>query len=139
MIYLAFVLGTLAILAGFVALTRYEVRYTVRFFASGREQLDAFAKRVEFIIENVDLAAFARDEVHHATNSIGHFFAHLSLQIVRWVERLLTRLVRYLRVQNEESLSPRENAREFVKTLSDFKDNLHAEHPDIDVLEIEVK
>ena len=139
MIYLAFVLGTVTLLVGFVALTKYEAQHGVRFFASPREQLDAFTKRVEFIIENVDLAAFARDEVHHATNNIGHFFAHLSLQVVRSVERLLTRLVRHLRVQNEESISPRENAREFVKTLSDFKDNLHAEHPDIDVLEVEVK
>ncbi|MCX6790084.1 MAG: hypothetical protein NTV60_00985 [Candidatus Kaiserbacteria bacterium] len=136
MIYLVLVVGTLLLLVGFIVLTEYERAHTVRFFAHEREQLDAFVKRIEFIIENVDLAAFMRDEVHHATNSIGHFFAHLSLQAVRAIERLLTRLVRYLRIQNEESTSPRENAREFVKTLSDFKDNLHATHPDIDVLEV---
>jgi len=87
---------------------------------------------MEFILENVDLGAFLRDEVRNAANRIGHAIANLSLQAVRATERLLTRVVRYLRVRHEVSAAPRESTREFVKTLSDFKENLKApEVPDI--------
>ncbi len=126
----------LALLAGFIALTRYEAKRGVRFFAAKRTWLDEGIERIEFIVEHVDLIAFARDEVRHAMTRLGHAIAHLSLQAVRSAERLLTRLVRYLRVQHEDEVAPRETAREFVKTLSEFKDGLNATHPDIDSLEV---
>lgn len=126
----------LALLAGFVALTRYETNRGARFFAAKRTWLDEGIERIEFIVEHVDLAAFARDEVRHAMTRFGHAIAHLSLQVVRATERLLTRLVRHLRVQHEDEVAPRETAREFVKTLSEFKDGLNATHPDIDSLEV---
>lgn len=126
----------LALLAGFVALTRYEANRGVRFFAARRAWLDESIERVEFIVEHVDLAAFARDEARHAMTRFGHVIAHFSLQAVRSAERVLTRLVRYLRIQHEEEVAPRETAREFVKTLSEFKDGLNASHPDIDSLEV---
>ena len=126
----------LALLAGFVALTRYETKRNTRFFAAKRTWLDEGIERVEFIVEHVDLVAFARDEVRHAMTRLGHAIAHLSLQAVRSAERLLTRLVRHLRVQHEDEVAPRETAREFVKTLSEFKDGLNATHPDIDSLEV---
>ena len=72
-----------------------------------------------------------RDEILHLASRIGHDIAHFSLLVVRAVERLLTRLVRRLRAQPEIDTAPRETAREFVKTLSDFKDNLKATHPEI--------
>jgi len=134
--HLAAVLLSLALLAGFVALTRYETRRGSRFFAAKRAKLDTDIERVEFIVAHVDLPAFVRDEVHHALARIGHAIAHLSLQAVRATERLLTRLVRHLRSRTEVAAAPRENAREFVKTLSDFKDTLQATHPDIDSLEV---
>lgn len=126
----------LALLAGFVALTRYEVKQGIRFFADRRTRFDEGIERIEFIVEHVDLMAFARDEVRHAMTRLGHAIAHLSLQVVRATERLLTRLVRHLRVQHEDEVAPRETAREFVKTLSEFKDGLNATHPDIDSLEV---
>ena len=103
----------------------------MRFFAAKRTRLDENVERVGFIVEHVDLGAFVRDEVRHALNHAGHAIVHLSLQVVRSIERLLTRLVRRLRAQPEIDTAPRETAREFVKTLSDFKDNLKATHPEI--------
>ncbi len=132
---LVFVLIAIALLIGFVALTQYETRRGERFFAGKRMWLDTNVERVAFIIEHVDLGAFVRDEISHAMHRVGHTIAHLSLQGVRAAERLLTRLVRHLRTQHEDEVAPRETAREFVKTLSEFKDGLNATHPGIESLE----
>jgi len=130
------ILLSITLLAGFVALTQYETKHGMRFFAAKRTRLDENVERVGFIVEHVDLAAFVRDEVRHAMNWLGHAIAHLFLQAVRSAERLLTRLVRHLRTRHEDEAAPRETAREFVKTLSEFKDGLNATHPDIDSLEV---
>lgn len=135
MTYLVAVLSTFALLVGFVVLTMYESKRGLRFFTAKRDRLDMQVERIEFIIAHVDLAAFAKDEIRRAITQIGHGIAHFSLQVVRFVERLLTRLVRYLRMRNEGVVAPRESAREFVKTLSDFKDTLQATHPDAPVSE----
>jgi hypothetical protein len=131
------VLSALALLVGFGFVVRYERQHARRFFASPRARLDAHIERIEFILEHVDLGAFVRDEIRHMMNRVGHTVAHLSLQVVRMVERLLTRLVRYLRMTHENTAEPRESTREFVKTLSDFKDTLQATHPDIDESAVE--
>ena len=136
MTYLIAVLVSLALLAGFVSLVQYETKSGARLFALKRAQFDAHVERIEFIVEHVDLLAFAQDEVRHAMTRLGHAVAHLSLVAVRAVERLLTRLVRHLRIQHEDEVAPRETAREFVKTLSDFKDGLKATHPDISVADV---
>lgn len=135
MAYLIVVLITLLLLAGFVVMTQYEVRRTARFFASERAQFDATIERITFIVEHVDLGAFVQDEIRRALHQAGHALVALSLTAVRAVERLLTRLVRYFRMRNESVVAPRESAREFVKTLSDFKDTLQATHPDVSELE----
>ena len=131
MAYLLFILGTLALLAGFFALTWYEERRGVRVYAARREHLDRQVARVEFILENVDLAAFLRSEVYRAASRIGHDVVHLSLQAVRTAERTLTRLVRDLRARHDIDTAPRESSRPFVKTLSDFKDRLKATRPEV--------
>ena len=131
MAYLIFVLKTLALLIGFVALTQYETGRGVRFFAAERMRFDKNVERFQFIWEHVDLGSFVRGELHHLARRIAHDSAHLSLQTVRAVERLLTRLVRHIRTRQPVTTAPRENARAFVKTLSDFKDGLKATHPDV--------
>lgn len=137
MAYLIFILASLALLAGFFALTWYEERRGARVCADVREDLDRRVARVEFILAHVDLAAFARDEVRRAASRIGHDVVHLSLQAVRAVERLLTRLIRYFHTRHAVDVAPRETARPFVKTLSDFKDRLKATRPEVpDVHEI---
>jgi hypothetical protein len=132
-VYLILVLAALVLLVGFVILIQYEISHGIRFFASERGRFDKNVERIEFIVANVDLSAFVRDEIRHIMTRIGHTVAHFSLQAVRAIERLLTRLVRHLRTQHEDEVAPRETAREFVKTLSEFKDGLKATHPDISV------
>ncbi|MDD2657751.1 MAG: hypothetical protein PHD04_03790 [Candidatus Pacebacteria bacterium] len=130
MTHLIIILGTLTLLAGFFALTAYEARRGVRVFSAGRTRLDAQIARIYFILEHVDLSAFLRDEVRRLVGRIGHDIAHLSLQAVRVAERVLTRLVRYLRTKHEVDITPRETARPFVQSLSDFKDRLKAARPE---------
>lgn len=131
MAYLIFILITLALFAGFFALTKYEAERGMRFFAPSRARLDREVERVEFIVAHVDLGAFVYDEVRHFMSRVGHDIVHLSLIVVRAVERLLTRLVRYMRIRHAETAAPRESTRAFVKELSDFKDHLEATRPEI--------
>jgi hypothetical protein len=129
--YLIFIFVALALFIGFLVLSDYEMRRNVRLFARGRARLDEQVARIEFIIAHVDFAAFLREEVHHISHRIAQEVVHLSLQTVRAVERLLTRVVRHLHMQHAIDPMPRENAREFVKTLSDFKGSLKATHPKV--------
>ena len=131
--HLIFILIAFALLVGFFILTQYEVKHDMRFFGVGRARLDTNVERIEYILAHVDFGAFVREEVRHAMDRIRHAAAHLSLQAVRAIERALTRVVRYFRARHEERAVPRESTREFVKTLSDFKDGLKATHPDIEV------
>jgi len=129
--YLIFILFTFALLVGFFALTQYEERRGTRLFARARTNLDEKVARVEFILDHVDLSAFLRDEIRRAVSRLGHALANLSLQTVRATERLLTRLVRYMRTQHAVDTAPRESSRPFVKTMSDFKDRLKATRPEV--------
>lgn len=131
MAHLVFIVITLALFSGFFVLTDYEARRGVRFFAVRRERLDQNVERVGFVLHHVDFSAFLREEIRHLVMWVSHAVAHLSLQVVRTVERFLTRLVRYLRSKHAVDTTPRENVREFVKTLSDFKDQLKSTHPEV--------
>ncbi len=130
MALLLLIFATIALLAGFVAITTYETGHGMRFFNAERTWLDRQTERVSFIIAHVDLAAFLREEIQHFVQRIGHDIVHFSLQFVRAIERFLTRLVRTFR-SREANVAPRESAREFVKTLTDFKEQLRATAPEI--------
>lgn len=121
---------------GFVVLTRYEKVRGARVFNGPRTQLDERIYNAQFILKHVDLPAFLQEELERFMRVIGHAIAHLSLQLVRATERLLTRLVRHLRTQHTEPLAPRESARPFVKTLSAFKDTLKTNAPNPDDFDI---
>ena len=127
---LYFILVSLVALTSFLALVWYEHRRGTRFFAPLRARLDQNVERAEFILEHVDFGAFIQAEAYRIAGNIGHAAAHFSLQAVRAIERLLTRLVRRLRTQHAVELAPRESAREFVRTLSDFKVKLESTRPD---------
>jgi len=135
--YLIFILIPLALLVGLFVLTGYEARQGVRLFAMQRARLDESVERVEFVLTHVDFTAFVRDITRRIAHRVAHDVAHLSLLAVRATERLLTRIVRYLRAKRAVSVPPRgENTREFVQTLSDFKEQLKATPPEIpDILE----
>ena len=131
MTYLVSIFVALALLAGFFALTWYESRRGTRVLADSRAHLDAYVERIEFVMHHVDFAAFLRTEVRSLVRRAGHEITHASLQAVRAVERLLTRAAKHLRVQHPIDAAPRESAREFVKTLSDFKVQLKTTRPEI--------
>ena len=131
MVPLVFVIFTLALLAGFFVLSGYEARRGTRVFSLQRARLDAQVEQIGFILTHVDFKTFLREEIRSITQRIAHDVARISLQAVRAVERLLTRLVRHLRTVRGLDVAPRENVREFVRTLSDFKDQLKEPPPEI--------
>jgi len=130
MTYLILILATLVLLAGFLALTRYEAKRGARFFVPLRTRLDQGIEHIEFILAHVDVGAFLRDEIRGFARRFAHDSVHFSLQVVRAIERFLTGLVRHSRMRQAVDIPPRESARTFVKTLSDFKVHLKTVRPD---------
>ncbi len=128
---LLFILTTYLLLVGFFVLSSYENRRGVRLFSGFRTRLDQDVRKIELILEHVDLGAFLLDELRRLIARLGHDIAHLSLLVVRAAERLLTRTVRHFRTKHAVDVVPRESTRGYVKTLSDFKDRLKATRPDI--------
>ncbi|HUQ30456.1 MAG TPA: hypothetical protein VM103_02975 [Candidatus Paceibacterota bacterium] len=129
MLYLFTTLGTLALLGGFMAFTRFETTRGVRFFAAPRDRFDAQLNRIGFIIAHVDFAAWLRDEVRHIIERTGHAIAHLTLQVVRSVERLLTRVVKHFRTKESVREVPRESDRPFIGAMANFKAQLSIARP----------
>ncbi len=129
--YLIFTLITFVLLTGFFLLAGYEARSGVRYFADHRSRLDKHVERIEFILAHIDLGAFLRSEVRHFAGQVGHGIVHVSLVAVRSVEKLLTRVIRHQHAKNEVDAVPVESTREFVKTLSEFKEQLDATHPEV--------
>jgi hypothetical protein len=135
MFYLILVTTSILLLAGFVFVTQYEAAQGVRFFAARREALDSFVEQAHFVLTHVDFGAFVLEETKHVSTIIGHTIVTLTLRAVRAVERLLTRMVRSLRMRTETTEPPHESAREFVKTLSDFKETLKTSYPGVPEIE----
>lgn len=129
-------LALLALLAGLFALSAYETKRGIRIFANSRTRFDERVTRIEFIFSHVDFSAFIRDLILRIEHRVAHDIVHFSLLTVRAIERFLTRTVRSLRVRHSADIVPHENAREFVRTLSDFKGHLEETRPEVpDVLE----
>ena len=103
MAYLIAILVSFTLLGAFLALTRYETGHGVRFFGNVRSRLDAKTERVAFIARHVDWSAAISHLVRTAAARIVHDVAHTILIIVRIVERLLTRVVKYLRSRRKEA------------------------------------
>lgn len=135
--YLFFTVLSIGLLTGFLLLTAYERRTGRRVLETRRATLDAQVRRVVFIYTHVDLAAFAREESRRLATRLGHAVVHLSLQLVRTVERLLTRLVRHIRTQHAVEVRPVGETREFVKTLADFKGRLKENMPEMPPVEVQ--
>lgn len=85
-----------ALLGGFIILTALERRHG-RLFGEARKKLDRWVGRVTYIARHVDWSSFVKDIVHSSVERVVHDIAHASLKLVRFLERLLTRLVRSLR------------------------------------------
>ena len=128
---LILILAAITLAVGFGVTVSYEMRTGVRFFNRYRTQLDTRIDRATFILTHIDFATLVREEGKHLIARISHDSVHLVLQLVRATERLLTRMVRTLRTRREmRKEAPRSTSRAFVKTLSEFKDDLAANRPE---------
>jgi alkylation response protein AidB-like acyl-CoA dehydrogenase len=107
--YLIAILVSAALLGGFLALTTLETRRGARFFTRSRERLDVRTARTAFIIRHVDWGASLRDLVRLGFARLVHDLAEGTLALVRTVERILTRTVRYLRERRHADGAPQHN------------------------------
>jgi|SRR3989338_2579426 len=127
-----FIFGAATLIALFVGTLVVEARRQARFFSTYRNQLDRWVEQASFILAHVDFASFAKEEIQRLARRASHDLAHLTLQSVRAVERLLTRLVRRLRTRHPDLSQPAgESTRSFVRTLSEFKGHLEATRPEM--------
>ncbi len=129
MVYGIILLLSIALSAGFFALAAHEARRGRRYFETYRARLDREADRIAFIAAHVDFPAFLRDVSREAVERAAHELASLSLIAVRFVERVLTRAVKQLRVRRQLPPSLPENRSSFVETLADFKTSLRSARP----------
>jgi len=97
MTYLILIIVSIALFAGFLLLTRFEKKRGLRVAGMLRNKLDARTSRAVFIVSHVDWSAFVKHIVVTSAERIAHDIAHATLLIVRTLERLLTRAVKYLR------------------------------------------
>lgn len=122
--YVILNLVALTLILGFLALTSYEERRGVRVFAARRAALDERISRLTYVLSHIDFAAFLREESRRIAKQISHIAVAVTLRAVRALERLLTRLIVYLRTRYPVDAERSESTRPFLRTLSDFKDRL---------------
>lgn len=132
MAYLITLAVALAVLIGFLVLTAIEARRGARVMGSFRTSLDKRVEHVAFLMTNVDFGSFLKSEARKFGEQLIHGIVHEALRLVRFVERMLTRIVKQLRMKRKAiDESPKETEREYVKTLSEFKDQLEASRPKV--------
>lgn len=108
--YLIAIVLSIALFSSFLILTSYETTRGTRLFAGSRQRLDAKVSRAVFVIRHVDWGAWLRELVRTTSDRVMHDVAEGTLALVRIVERMLTRTVRYLR---ERRHTPAEARREW--------------------------
>ena len=103
MAFLIAIAVSFLLLGGFLALVRYEAGHGVRFFGPMRSRFDARVEKAAFVARHVDWSAVIAHAVRSLSARIVHDVAHATLIIVRILERLLTRIVRYLRASRQQA------------------------------------
>ncbi len=131
--YLIAETSAITLFAGFIALTQYEKYRGARFIPTYREKIDLFAIKARFIIEHVDFLAFIYETIRQAFNKMAHDSVHLALRVTYLIERHLVRAVDYFRIRfttRQDFSKPTKKSSEFVRTITDFKQELHKERSD---------
>ena len=95
---------SLALFAAFALLTAAEGKTGTRLFEDARTRLDTRVMRASFVLRHVDWGAFLNDVARTAFERALHDIAHGTLIAVRFIERVLTRAVRALRMRRERLL-----------------------------------
>ncbi len=88
----------------FLLLVITERKRGVRFFENQRKNMDRFISRGAYILSHIDFSSLFSSMGKHISITLAHQFAHLSLVVVRFLERALTRTVRYLRVRRDPEM-----------------------------------
>ncbi len=124
--------GAITLFAGFIAFTQYEKYRSIRFVSIYREKIDRFAVRVKFVLAYVDFLAFIHETARQTFDKIAHDSAHLALHATRFIERRLAYTVNYFRarfaVRQALSKPVAKESSEFVRTITNFKQELRTKH-----------
>lgn len=122
MAYLIAIALAVLLFAGFLLLTRFERARGLRFFESLRNRVDEKTDKAVFVATHVDWSAFLSHFFRTLVARIAHDLAHASLIVVRVLERLLTRIVKYLRSARPQTPSIPEKPRfDMRASLSQFR------------------
>jgi hypothetical protein len=127
MMYLIVVSVALILFFGFLGATVFETKQGTRFFGNARAALDARVSRLAFVMKHVDFGKFFFHLIRDGAAHLAHEIARFVLIAVRFVERSLTRFVRYLRgrrAANGPSTTPAVSSSVFVETMTYFKHTL---------------
>jgi len=112
MTYLILIAVSFLLLGGFLLLTAFERGRGLRVAGVWRNRLDAKTARMMFVVRHVDWGAFVRHLAVTAFERVAHDLAHATLVLVRALERLLTRMVKYLRERRGASPLPEDGTSE---------------------------
>lgn len=106
MAYLIALVVSLAFFVGFIILTIFETKVDSRVLEGPRSKLDRQAAHMFFIAQHVDWPDFLAHTVRSLAVRIVHDIAYASLAFVRFIERQLTRMIRYMRDRRPNVLAP---------------------------------
>ncbi len=120
MTYLYFILASIVLFSGFLGLTLAEARTGRRVFAQPRRALDKKVAQAMFLIEHVNWSDFLSHFVQSIAARVVHDIAHWSLLLVRFIERRLTAIVRYMRDRRPNLLAPRPSRRSPIVQTADY-------------------
>ncbi|MBP6868987.1 MAG: hypothetical protein KBC16_02660 [Candidatus Pacebacteria bacterium] len=91
-------IGTVCLLlGGFLLLTQFEQKTATRILGTVRGELDHRLTQMAFVARHVDWPAFFSHTLKVIVVRIAHDVAHATLLAVRFMERNLTRFVKYMR------------------------------------------
>lgn len=138
MIYFIAITMSIGVCVGFLALTRFEMRRGgVRYMATRRHMLDVEVDRWKSAVEHIDVPVMVNGAVRTLSARLAHDVAHGTLVAVRFIERMLTRAVRALRMHHATTVisTTAHPSSDFVATMKDFKEELRNGRKTVDVVD----
>ena len=124
MFYLLFISITVLLFLAFMGLTLAEARTGVRLLAVPRARLDQWVNRASFVAEHVNWGEFLAHLVQSLVARIAHDIVHWTLIAVRFVERELTRAMRYLRDRRPNVLAPQPSRPSMFVQMQTYVQNM---------------
>ncbi len=107
MTYLLLIITSILLFTGFLGLTMAENRMGKRVLGGLRKAFDTHVRRGMFLVQHVNWSHFLSHLVQGLVARMVHDVAHVSLLLVRFMERRLTSVVRYMRDRRPIMLAPK--------------------------------